>query len=169
MSTDSLKIRIVFSTLTKFRLPILMSAVLALCAAMLSPDANAGIYRAFYYDDDGLLLQVEDVPDGEYTSRKLVDVDSSLMAIPMLTNNVRPLITGANILMSRFATIAVYYTYANPRPGDGTPNVIARPAKIEYLGFVKERTIKLCVARAPDAPCQFPKRCHCMTTSCCCY
>ena len=144
--------------------------ILAFASSMSHADP-AGKYRAFYYDAQYRLLQVEEVPEGEFDSRHKVEVDNSVMAIPLLTAGDVPLITGVDIPMSRFAVLAVYYTYdqSGSPPTPGAEDVPSLPVAVEYLGFVKDRTIATCAPRDNTDPCKFPKRCHCMTTTCCCY
>jgi hypothetical protein len=129
----------------------------------------SGQYRAFYYNAKGELLQVESVSEAMLTTRTLEDVNTTTMTIPTLNGAVVPKITGANKSMSKFAVIAVYYTYAGKRPEKGSFNVQALPVKVEDLQWVHERTLETCLARSGNDPCAFPRRCHCMTGSCCCY
>jgi hypothetical protein len=150
---------------------IVLSVIFTLCLPLFTTSAHADQFQAFYYDAQGLLLQVEAVRNQDLTGRKLVDINNSLMVVPMLTERVVPLLSGINLPMSKFATLAVYYTYDNPATprATGSKDVQARPTKVEYLGFVGARTIARCVARDPNQPCLFPKRCHCMIGTCCCY
>ncbi len=87
---------------------LMLAVVLASSPAQADPQSK---YRAFYYDAQSRLLQVEEVPDGEIETRKLVDIDDSVMPVPMLTERSVPLISGTNVPMSRFAVMAVYYTF----------------------------------------------------------
>ena len=147
---------------------LMLAFALASSPAQADPQSK---YRAFYYDAQSRLLQVEEVPDGEFGTRKTVDINDSVMPVPMLTERSVPLISGANIPMSRFAVLAVYYTYDQgaPTPSPGAADVPGLPDSVEYLGFVKERTIAACAALTSTDPCKFPQRCHCMTATCCCY
>jgi hypothetical protein len=148
------------------------ATLLLLCLQGLASVATAQTvgnkYQAFYYDSLGMLLQVEEVPNSELGARKLVHINDAAPPISMLTPESNPLIVGTKIPMSKFATLAVYYSYdGTPQPGD--QNVQAKPQRVEYLGFVPSRLLLKCLPRDPSAPCLFPRRCHCMTGSCCCY
>jgi hypothetical protein len=150
-----------------FCAPLLVLGLLG-AASGASAQTTGNTFQAFYYDSFGKLLQVEDVPNSELTKRKLVHINDAVVPIPMLTPHFNPLIVGTKIPMSKFATLAVYYSYdGTPQPGD--QNVQAKPKRVEYLGFVPSRVLLRCLPRDPSAPCLFPKRCHCMTGSCCCY
>lgn len=148
------------------------ATLLLLCLQSLTSEASAQTmgnkFQAFYYDSLGILLQVEDVPNSELANRKLVNINDATTPTPILTPRINPLIFGTKIPMSKFATLAVYYSYdGTPQPGD--QNVQAKPRSVEYLGFVPSRLLLKCLPRDPSAPCLFPRRCHCMTGSCCCY
>jgi hypothetical protein len=152
------------------RLPILLAAIAVLCAGFLPESASAQQYTAFYYNAKGELLQVEAVPNGEISRRTLENADTTKMVIPMLNSTATPKVTGPNRAMSKFATIAVYYTVsASTTPQTGAQDVQAKPVKVEDLQWVKERVLATCLTRLSTSPCLFPKRCHCMTGSCCCY
>jgi hypothetical protein len=125
-------------------------------------------YRVFYYNASSELLQVEVVGDRALSDRVLEDVNTTKMTIPSLTATVAPKVSGTNKTMSKFATIAVYYTFEGTPPAKSTPNVQARPVKVEDLQWVPERTLAVCAARSSTDPCRYPSRCHC-TGMCCCY
>ena len=146
---------------------IVWVAVVAACLASVAARAD-NKYRAFYYDAEYRLLQVEDVPDALAAKRNLVGLDDSVMTIPMLTTKDTPLIKGDNIPMSRFAVIAVDYAYQSGAQA-GNSDVQALPEKVEYLGFVGERMLGTCLGRLSTDPCVLPARCHCTGKSCCCY
>lgn len=152
----------------RYGLPFLLSTLVMLSCGLFSANALADKFFAFYYNARGELLQVEKVPDGQIAQRTLEDANTTKMVIPLLTQAVTPKISGNNLKMSRFATIAVYYTFQGTHE-DLAPNVQAKPLKVEDLQWVKERTLATCVASSPTDPCRFPQRCHCMTVSCCCY
>jgi len=129
-------------------------------------------YRAFYYDGNGMLLQVEDVPDRVLKDRNIVDiVDTTLQPIPLVTNKANAVAAGLNIPMKRLATLAVYYTYdGNKEPDENKELVQAKPYAVEDLRALEDkRVLEVCLARDPNEVCAFPKRCHCMTGTCCCY
>jgi hypothetical protein len=139
-----------------------------ICGLALSAGAHAANkYRAFYYDAQYRLLQVEDVPDATLTNRTLVDLDDSVITIPMLTDKAIPLVFGDNLEMSKFAVIAVYY--ASDPDETATEKVRAFPEKVEYLGTVKERTLGICLARDDGEVCKLPAKCYCSGGSCCCH
>ena len=154
--------------LSHFRLPIFLSVLLMLFCQLLPAGVYAQAFQAFYYDAQGVLLQVESVPNREMANRKLVDPDEAMMLIPMLNKKIFPLVSGNNLNMSKLAAIAVYYTYEGD-PQDGDVDVPARPVKVEYLQFVGKRTLAKCLPRDSNDACLFPKRCHCTFGSCCCY
>ena len=145
-------------------------ATLVSFSVLASQTARADTYRAFYYDAQGKLLQVENVPDAELANRNLVDVNQSALVVPLLTGKDFPMISGLRKMMNKSAELAVYYTFnkSNP-PNSGDKDVQALPSKVEYLGFIEKRLILECLPRDGATPCIFPKRCHCMTGSCCCY
>ena len=142
----------------------------AVIAALVSQLASADEYRAFYYDAQGKLLQVEDVPDHEAATRALESVNESALVVPLLTGRDYPMISGNSKQMHKSAELAVYYTFnkATP-PSVGDKDVQALPTKVEYLGFIEKRHMAKCLPRDGSQPCIFPKRCHCMTGACCCY
>jgi hypothetical protein len=151
-------------------------AMLSLCLAILLmfackafPTPTDDTYRAFYYNAAGELLEVEVVSEAEASHRLLEDVATTKIVFPHLTAAVFPKISGTNKVMSKFATVAVYYTYDGARPAIGEPNVPAIPVKVEDLQWVQKRTLATCAARASTDPCPFPRRCHCVGGSCCCY
>jgi len=147
------------------------SVPLGLALALAVPAGAAGaadLYRAFYYNAQGDLLQVEQVPDADVPNRKLKD-PAEVEDVPRITRRTVEKISGTNIPMSRNATLAVYYSYDGPEPAVGTRNVRARPFKIELLEFVPNRTVAVCLDKGPEQPCQYPQRCHCTTGACCCW
>ncbi len=132
----------------------------------------ANQYRALYYSADWTLLQVEEVPDQEFKDRKknLEDIDQTSMVIPLLTTKTAKLLhKGVNEEMHRLARYAVYYTYEGEEPGDGKELVQAKPKFVEELTSVPNRVLKSCLARDGNDPCAYPKRCHCLVNTCCCY
>ena len=159
-----------FMLQTTSRLSATAIMVSIVAAALVSPTASAGKYRAFYYDAQNRLLQVEDVPDSEIDKRTLVDYHDSLFPIPLLTKKDAPIVDGENIPMSRLAAFAVYYTFEeiSESPDEAT-DVAALPDQVEYLALVGNRTLATCLPLTSTDPCPFPKRCHCSTKTCCCY
>lgn len=151
-----------------FRLAALFLVVVS--AIGLSTGAQAANrYRALYYSADWTLLQVEDVPDQEFNDRKknLEDIDQTSILIPLLTDKTaKPLHKAVNEQMHRLARYAVYYTYENAPAPDP---VQAKPKFVEELSSVPNRLLKSCLERDPNEQCAFPKRCHCLVNTCCCY
>jgi hypothetical protein len=147
---------------------LLMLALVGLAPALYPASAQAADkYRAFYYNDKGELLQVEQVPDSAVPTRFLQD--PLVEQVPQIKSDTHEKISGTNVPMSKFATIAVYYTYDGAEPALGTANVRVRPVKIEDLQFAPGRIIATCLARSGSDPCSYPKRCHCQTGTCCCW
>ena len=132
-------------------------------------------YRALYYSADWTLLQVEDVPDQEFKNRnkngRLEDIDKTSIVIPLLTDKKAKMLHAAsNEDMHRLARYAVYYTYEeDPEPADDAKQIQAKPKFVEELSDVPDRQLKSCLARDPNEPCAYPKRCHCLVNTCCCY
>jgi hypothetical protein len=139
------------------------------CKVHPTPPEEDDKYRAFYYNAVGELLEVEIVSEAEASRRVLEDIAATKIAYPQLTMTAFPKTSGTNKVISKDATVAVYYTYVGYRPANGTPNVQAIPVKVEDLQLVKQRTLTTCVARASTDPCTYPRRCHCVGPSCCCY
>jgi len=125
--------------------------------------------RAFYFNHKGKLLQVELVDQGKMSLRTLEDADQTEIEFPQLNGKALPKVTGTNKPMKRLATVAVYYSYKGGTPDEDAQDVQAVPVKVEDLHDVDDRTLETCLARDGSDPCPFPKRCHCMTGSCCCY
>ena len=127
-------------------------------------------YRAFYYNPQGELIQVEDVPDIDVPNRIKFLKDTDATEAPPIKRSTFEKISGTNVPMSKLATFAIYYTYSGANePPVGTQNVQALPVKIEDLQFVPTRTIAICLPRVGSTPCVYPHRCHCVTGSCCCW
>ena len=122
-------------------LPILLMFA---CKALPAPPDDK--YRAFYYNAAGELLEVEVVSEAEASKRVLEDVATTKLVFPLLTAAVYPKISGTNKVMSKFATVAVYYTYDGARPAIDVPNVLATPVKVEDLQWVQQRTLATCAA-----------------------
>lgn len=144
----------------------LMPALLFLGCTLISHGALSDEdVKAFYYDANGQLLQVEAVTPLEMSGRNLLNPSDATLTIPTLTGAQTPLINGADKPMSRFATIAVYYkTVFDPaNPEDSETTLF----KVEDLQWVHERTLATCVPRSPGDSCFLPKRCRCQTQCCC--
>lgn len=148
------------------RLTVFMAVLFGIGQGLCSQLAHsADLYRAFYYNAAGKLIQVEEVPDSDLGNRELLDPEQ--MSYPTLTNDLPLFDKNAQKKMSRFATVAVYYTYTPPEPAVNTRKVQAHVAKVEDLQWVDSRNLKCLKREGPD-PCYYPKRCHCIT-NCCCY
>jgi hypothetical protein len=127
-------------------------------------------FLGFYYDQNNTLLQVEIVPPGAFTGR-LERGDWSPEDIPAITKNTkeRLICSSPDQDISKLAAFVVYYRPVGTAvPATGESNVRAIPRTLEYLDNVVRTTIK-CTAKAGDDPCIYPKRCHCLTGSCCCW
>ncbi len=126
-------------------------------------------FLGFYYDLNNTLLQVEKVPLNAFTSRSERG-DWSPEDIPPIKKSTKERLIcsdGADQAISKLAAFVVYYS-ADGNPATGTPDVRAKPRTVEYLDNVARTTI-LCTSRDGDDPCIYPKRCHCLTGSCCCW
>jgi len=149
-----------------------LTVVVGLClilACTLAPvSVFAKDYTVFYYDASGVLLQIEKLAEEATGNRHLVDIDESRLAVPMLSSLDVPLIDGSDIMMSKSATLAVYYMHKG-EPAGNAQDVPASPVFVEYLQFVGDRSFVECIGVNNDDPCSFPQRCHCPQPRCCCY
>lgn len=154
------------STSTKtFILTVVLSLISLVVNAQSAPEIKS--YKAFYFDADGDLVQVENVADAKLKSRCLVylGLKNNFSSKPVLFDKDKHIRVNCNASfqqpVSNEATTVTYYGIAMPEPTIGTQNVLAVPLFSEQLGAETAGRTITCVASSSQTPCAWPKACHC--------
>jgi hypothetical protein len=151
-------------------------------AAQALPFKDHKAHRAFYFDSNGNLLNVEMLDD---VSIRYLQKHRTLLPYGTSGASAKPLvkdmpITNACSSDGDFQNIdlnaryAIYFGYTalddgrDHRPQRNYPEL--RLTKM-YEEVIPANTTRLveCAKEDTSAPCQFPKTCHCTTGTCCCY
>jgi len=130
---------------------------------------NTTLTRAFYYDQNNVLLQVENLFGVNLTTRTLTNVQPG--PLPPLTENTMiqvPCTTGDPQPLDSRARFAIYYGVRNIDRVPGARDLKAMPLKRENT--LSSRNIQ-CLEPDGNHTCPPGKFCHCLTscTLACCW